>query len=311
MVESESNWGLRITSNVSSDLSFLAGKKIVKEKRININASFHTFMTTKEEFLERILYLREIGIETSIVYVAYPLVLDRMESDIAFFGKHGFVVHVRRFQGVFRGKKYPYVYSNKERQLIAKYMDDGSIKYMLNQQISSGELTYSGFNFFVVDNVGNVGYDSNLFPLYSKYRCIFGNVHQNNFKPLFFPGKYPKGYEGTVDGVANLCKAKYKELEGNNVLSFAKQGGVYKDDEGTVHYKHLNTDFNNSQIRAEYNFPCRNFKDFYFKIKRGDFKFITLAIQAFFSKFIKFTKKENKKEILIRQIKKIIQWKKK
>ena len=266
MVGSEPNWELRITSNVSQPMKELVRSRVAREGRLHINASFHPLAVSREEFLKKILFLREHGIEVPIVYVMYPPFLKRFESDIAVFsGQYNFVVHVRRFQGIYKGKEYPYAYTDEERRLIAKYSDDGMIKYMLNQQHNTGDLTYSGLHFFVVDNVGNVGYDSNVFEPYTKYRCIFGNILQGNFRPLFEPGPYPGWREGTVDGVANLVEAGYHELEGNNVLSFARQGGVYHTDNG-VFYKNLHTDFTDSRIRAEYNFPPRNAKDAYFTL---------------------------------------------
>ncbi|MFP4459831.1 MAG: GDSL-type esterase/lipase family protein [Candidatus Zixiibacteriota bacterium] len=262
MIGRHQNWQMRMTSNVSQDLTKLMESKIAKDGRLYINASYHPLAVDRDDFLEKILNLRENGIEVPIVYVTYPPFLERMEDDIDFFSfQHGFVVHVRRFQGWYKGEEYPYAFTDEKRRLIAKYSDDGMIRYMLNQQHNTGDLTYSGLHFFAIDNVGNVGYDSNLFKPYTKYRCIFGNVFQDNFWPLLSPGPYPGRREGTVDGIANLVDAGYKELRGNNVASFARQGGVYKDDNGKVHYKHLNTDFTDSKIRAKYNFPPRNQKD--------------------------------------------------
>jgi len=263
MVGSEPNWELRMTSNVSQPMEKLVKSKAAREGRLHINASFHPLSVTIDEFLAKILFLRTHGIEVSIVYVMYPPFLKRLESDMAVFIEHNFVVHIRRFQGTYKGKEYPYGYTDEEIRFIAKYCDDGMIKYMLNQQHNTGDMTYSGLHFFVMDSVGNVGYDSNVFEPYTKYRCIFGNIHQGNFNPLFEPGPYPGGREGTVDGVANLVEANYHELEGNNVLSFARKGGVYRTDTG-VFYKNLHTDFTDSQIRAEYNFPPRSVKDGYF-----------------------------------------------
>ena len=279
MVGSEPNWELRMTSNVSQPMEELVKSKAAREGRLHINASFHPLTVSIDEFLNKILFLRKHGIEVSVVYVAYPPFLNRLESDIAVFSKHNFVVHVRRFQGNHRGKVYPYAYTNEERQLIAKYSDDGMIKYMLNQQHNTGDMTYSGLHLFVVDSVGNVGYDSNVFEPYTKYRCIFGNIHQGNFCPLFEPGPYPGRREGTVDGVTNLVEANYHELEGNNVLSFARQGGVYRTDNG-IFYKNLHTDFTDSRIRAEYNFSPRGIKDGYFIVRcLGIRKFLIYLIK--------------------------------
>jgi hypothetical protein len=268
---------------MSSDLKKLVKSKLCREGRLNINASYHPLAATRDEFLKKIEYLRQHDIEVPVVYVAYPPFLSHMEDDIQFFSQeHNFVVHVRRYQGYYKKRKYPYAYSEKERQLVAKYMDDNSIIHMLNQQYNHGDLTYTGVHFFVCDNAGNVGYDSNVFRPYTKYRCIFGNVLQGNFRPLIRPGHYPGLHEGTVDGVAHLVHTQMKELEGNNVISFMKQGGVYKEGKKVV-YKHLTTNFNNSKIRADYNFPARNPKDLGAKVFYTSAKTMT--------KIVKFGKK--------------------
>lgn len=266
MIGSEPNWALRITSNVSvwEELKWLVNSRLAREGKLNINASFHPLSTTIEEFLQKILFLREHDIEVPVVYVMYPPFLKRFEKDFEIFNKYNFLVHVRRFMGWYKNKCYPDAYIEEERQFIAKYCDDATIKYMLNNYPLLNKLSYSGMDFIVVDNVGNVGYDSDYFPLYSKYRCIFGNILQeDNLQILLEPGLYPGEMEGTVDGVSNLMELGYRQLEKNNVMSFARQGGVYHTNNGVV-YENMNKDFNDSRIRAEYYFPVRGIKDEYF-----------------------------------------------
>jgi len=262
MVNSEANWELRMTSNVSYNQEMIAKSRTVQEGRLHINASYHPCMVERTEFLRRILFLREHEVEVPIVYVAYPKYLPHLEEDIQFFSQHGFVVHVRRFIGTYKGKQYPWAYTPEEIDLIVRYLDDGTIRYMLNQQVSHGKDTYSGLHFFVVDNAGNVGYDVDAFRPYSPLRAILGNIHTGNFRPRLMPTPFPGKWEGTVDGVANLLHAGYKELEENNVLSFARQGGVYKDMDGKVVYGNINRDFSNPKIRASYNFPPHDLRTF-------------------------------------------------
>ena len=254
LVASEPRWQLRMTSNIAGPLEEIVKTPLARGGRLHINASFHPLTISRDDFLRKAVFLRDHGIEVPVVYVAYPPFFDRLQDDVEAFAEFGFVVHLRRFQGRFRNQVYPSAYTDEERRFLARFMDDGSIKYMLNQQPNTGELTYSGLHFFIVDNVGNVGYDSNVFRPYTKYRCIFGNIHQGNFRPLLRPGPYPGQREGTVDGVANLVSAGYRELEGNNVLAFAEQGGVFKTVDG-VHYTHWDTDFTDRVIRSEFNFP--------------------------------------------------------
>ncbi|MEA2019858.1 MAG: GDSL-type esterase/lipase family protein [Campylobacterota bacterium] len=258
MIEQETKWKLRITTNASSNLELLANSKLAKEKRLFINASFHPSEITIEEFIKNISYLRDSGIEVSVVYVAYLPFLKRLEDDIRLFSEHGFVVHVRRYQGKYKDKIYPWAYTDEEKQFIAKYMDDISIKNMLNQQDNLGDMVFSGFDFFIVDNAGNIGYDSNAFTPYTKDRAVFGNIHTGNFRPMLYPTKYPGYYQATTDGVSNLLSSGLKQLEGNNILHFAKQGGVYKDENGKIIYKNLEKDFNNVNIRKEYYFSSKD-----------------------------------------------------
>ncbi len=117
---------------------------------------------------------------------------------------------------------------------------------------------WSGVDFVIIDNEGNVGYCDDFRP----DKDSLGNVLDGTFRPFIephpFPGKFVS--DGTVDGVANFVELDYLQLTGNNVLSFSRQGGVYHTGDG-VYYKNTNTDFNDSRVRAEYHFPARNLKD--------------------------------------------------
>ena len=258
MVGREPNWEVRMTSNISLPLEPLMETRVVREGRLNVNASFHPHMVKREKFLKKALLLREHGIEVPVVYVMYPPLLERFEDDFNFFNAHGFLVHVRRFRGKYHGKVYPEGYTEAELQLIASYCDDATIKYMLFDEPSYGKRTWSGVDFITVDNQGEVGYCDD----FRGGRYGLGNIFDNSFRLLTEPQPFPGRYvsDGTVDGVANFLELGYEQLTGNNVLDFARQGGVNHTANG-VHYKNLHTDFNNSSVRAEYRFPARDFKD--------------------------------------------------
>jgi hypothetical protein len=139
-------------------------------------------------------------------------------------------------------------------------MDDAMIKYMLSWESSFGKLTWSGVDFMIMDNEGNVGYCDDFRP---KGHSL-GNILSGTLRLLPEPGPFPEHgvSDGTVDGVANFLELNYRQLTENNVLSFARQGGVYHTSHG-VYYKNLNTDFNDSRTRAKYRFPPRNITDCY------------------------------------------------
>lgn len=258
MIGKEPNWEGRMTSNLSTDLERFVQTKVVKEGRFHVNGSFHPHMTTREQFLKKLLFLREHGIETPVVYVMYPPLFERFGEDFAFFTNHGFLVHVRRFTGRYNSKNYPEAYSDKELQYIARYCDDQTIRSMLFNEPSYGRVTWTGIDFFAVDNIGNVGYCDDFRPDARSLGNLFEGTFFLKAEPEPFPARYSS--DGTVDGVANFVDTGYDQLSGNNIIDFSKKGGVHVGQD-CICYKHFNTDFNDSKIRASYHFPARNFND--------------------------------------------------
>lgn len=270
MVGDEPNWEVRMTSNISLPLARLVKTRVAREHRLNVNASFHPTMTKIEDFLKQALFLREHGIEVPIVYVMWPPFFKRFEQDFEVFNEHRFLVHVRRFQGLYRGKRYPQAYTEEERLFMARYMDDAMIKYMLSWEPSFGKLTWSGVDFIIIDNEGNVGYCDDFRP----DRHCLGNIFEGTLRLLSEPQPFPgRGVsDGTVDGVANFLELNYQQLTDNNVITFARQGGVYHTPRG-VFYRNLHTDFHNGWIRTKYRFAPRNIMDCYYLLLCGEGSF--------------------------------------
>lgn len=267
MIGSEPNWKLRITTNLSlpiKSLERLVNTELAKDGRLFLNASFHPTQTSIDKFIKKLLFLRNNGIEAPVVYVMWPPQVETFDEHFKRFDEHEFIVHVRAYQG----EDYPDAYTEEQRRKVAKYMDDASIIYNLNRKVPFDRHTFAGFHFYVVDSAGNVGIDSNTFQWDSAYRTIYGNIIQSS--SLDFPTgpiKYPKGnYPKTVDGVSNLLEANLNQLEDNNVISYAKQGGVYKAADGVV-YENRTKDFDDPKVRAKYHFPSRNLIDTIYRIK--------------------------------------------
>jgi len=261
MVGAEPNWEMRVISNISPSLTRLLDSRVAREGRLNINASFHPTETTRDDFLQKLIQCREHGIEVPVVYTLWPPFFERFESDFKVFDEHRFLVHVRRFRGSYQGQRYPEAYTEDERKFVARYADDATIKYMLSNERTDGKLTWAGVDFMIVDNEGNVGYCDD----YRTGDYSFGNMFDGNVRLMTEPNPFPRDNvsDGTVDGVACLLELGYRQLEGNHILHFARQGGVYHTGEGVV-YKNMETDFDDPVIRAEYHFPPRNLVDCYY-----------------------------------------------
>ena len=259
MIAGEKQWEGRMISNISLPLDRLINSKLVKDGRFYVNASFHPHMVAKEEFLKQLLVLRKNGIETPVVYTMYPPLFKRFENDFKFFDKYNFMVHVRRFRGYYDGKLYPEAYTDAELQYIAKYCDNQTIKSMLFDEPSYLRETWTGVDFFAIDNKGNVGYCDDARP----ENTSFGNILDNTFAlPQSYPIKFPIKYssDGTVDGVANFIDTNYDQLNGNHISDFSKNGDVFYYNERII-YGNMFTNFNDSKIRAEYHFPARTIQD--------------------------------------------------
>ncbi len=278
MIGSVPNWELRITTNLSlpkQSLEKLANTKLANEGRLHINASFHPSQTSIGSFIEGHQVLRENGIEAPVIYVMYPPQIEVFQEHFEKFDEKDILVHVRPYQG----EGYPAAYTDRQRRQIAQFTDKATIRYVLNRKPPFDRHTYAGLHFYIVDAAGNIGYDSNSFQWHSRYRTMYGNLIQyNSLNFPTSPPKYPKGdYPKTVDGVSNLLEVNYKQLEDNNVLSYAEQGGVYRTENGVV-YQNKNKDFKNSSTRAEYYFPSRGPQDAYHKFRlfglKNSFKYV-------------------------------------
>ena len=156
---------------------------------------------------------------------------------------------MRRFKGWYNGKSYPKAYSDDERQFIAKYCDDATIKYMLNQFNTNlkGKLSYAGMYYLLMDENGNV------FSSPDSKDKFLGNIFENDVRLFTEPQPYALSWNGSVNGIAPILEINYRDLEDNFVISFAGQGGVYRTNDKIV-YKNLFTDFTDPKIAKEYNF---------------------------------------------------------
>jgi len=259
MIGSQPNWEMRVITNLSPALDPLLDSRVAREGRLNINASFHPTQVSKERFRKKLVQCREQGIEVPVVYVLWPPFFERFEEDLAYFDEMNFLVHPRRFRGVWNGREYPQAYTETQRQLLARYMDAASIKLQLSNECSAGKPTWTGVDFCIVDNKGNVGYCDD----YRTDAHHFGNIFAGNVRMYLHPHPFPDvdASDGTIDGVANFCELEFDQIEGNHIAHAAAQGNVYRREDGTICYGNADLDFDDPAVRAEYRFPARNLRD--------------------------------------------------
>ena len=250
LIASEPQWDCIITTNLSAPLDRLCATRLVREGRLQVNASFHpTQRATQSEFLAQLLMLREHAIEAPVVYVMFPEHLPNFRMHLRVFDRHGFFMHIRRFRGRYKGLDYPHAYSADERRLIASFMDRNSIRLMLTNPSSAGRLSHAGMFYICVDNEGNVARSPES-QVYGEY----GNIVDKTARLDLEPQPLPSGvHEGSVDGTAALLDSGLEELTGNHIWSYATQSGVWREN-GSIHYPFREVDFSDPRVMWDLGF---------------------------------------------------------
>jgi len=246
MVGRHPEWEVKLTSNVSLSLDRLLSSRVAKERRLNVNASFHPTQTTLEKFVGQCDRLRNAGIEPSVVYVMYPPQIDEfMERYMPVFRSCGYVVHVRAFRGLYRAKKYPGAYTELEWIKTARYMDMANLKYQMGEVSGLGRLSMLGVSHILVDNFGKIEMcDSYVGDRH--YGNLWDEKIHLDVEPKHFPGLVPLA---AVDDIADYVELSYNDLTGNNILSYARQGGVFKKGTGEIVYALEHFDFTDKKKR--------------------------------------------------------------
>ena len=255
MIGDHPKWDMIMTTNLSlNPVKRYGNTKLVEDHRLFINASFHPSEVSLDKFVAHLDDLRSLHIEPSIIYVLYPPVLEsgRWKTDIDAFDQKGYIVHVRRFQGMFKGKVYPQAHSEQMKMIIAKRMDSKSIKFMLNSKSTKGMLCRAGMDLAMADVKGNVWHCSDWLG-----SCL-GNVLQGTVKLRDSFTTCKHHCCNTVDGMLNIVEDPLEVYPGNHAAILMEQQGLRKI-ANKVFYEHRNTNFYDPVIRKKLCFkPAEN-----------------------------------------------------
>ena len=114
-----------ITTNLSFDIAEWVAK--VPAQGIAISGSLHPEFMAPEEFLRRLLMLREHGGRLiSACIVAYPPHLGQLESTRLLFERNQILFKIIPFSGVYQGRRYPEAYTEQEKALLQAQVDGSS-----------------------------------------------------------------------------------------------------------------------------------------------------------------------------------------
>lgn len=180
---------LRVTTNLYCSIGIL--DSLIKQnspERLKWNVSFHPSFANFNDFLKKVLFLKENNFEVLVMYVAYPPQLEQATHFKKIFQDKGITFFIQAFQGVYKDISYPGGYSDDEKQKICALKDNGyheGLKRLIDNQMlqksTKGKLCLAGYKYAFVDSNGMV------------YRCTrerkypMGNFLKHDFKLLEKP----------------------------------------------------------------------------------------------------------------------------
>lgn len=147
-------------------------------QKVSLSTSFHPYFISLEEFSRKIVELRKILKINNVNIVAYPPLLNNLESYRRHFNKLGLDLNIYFFHGQYLNKKYPESYSEEEiLEIIGKNAAEIDITDQLRSKklVSLGKLCRSGIDSAVVLRDGIIN------------RCgqieeTLGNIFENNYQ---------------------------------------------------------------------------------------------------------------------------------
>jgi MoaA/NifB/PqqE/SkfB family radical SAM enzyme len=121
-----------LTTNLSFDVDYFL--KMIDPENIKISASFHPQFVSFDEFLKKIVILKDRAYHLSVCFVTYPPFLEKMDEFKKAIEGRGIMFNISPFDGVFNGKKYPQAYTDAERDILRRITDEAFLSDSTNQK---------------------------------------------------------------------------------------------------------------------------------------------------------------------------------
>ena len=171
---SQIHYPINISSNASGDLGSFVEK--IDPKKVSLSISFQPEFARLDEFLEKLIFLRRHKFDGCINLVAYPPFLNNLEEYRKRFSSQNEQLKVIPFWGSFKGKNYPYDYTQDEKLTIG--IDENWFKKVRKK----GGLCQAGHRTALIFPDGKVARCGQI-----GERFIIGNFLDPDFKLLDMP----------------------------------------------------------------------------------------------------------------------------
>ena len=177
-----------LNTNLSTSNVYDFADAVKPDRVAKIYASLHILEREKSpngvrEFLRKFLFFQERGFDISLLYVAYPPLLERISRDITWWRCQGVrKIVIKSYQGKFEGKHYSRDYTDVETSLLRWLGLNDCEEEILARRVSFlGRKCQAGHRSFTMDISGNVT------------RCFsLKEDHGNLLEGTFRPGKFTR-----------------------------------------------------------------------------------------------------------------------
>jgi MoaA/NifB/PqqE/SkfB family radical SAM enzyme len=156
LISNISNWHkVEIVTNLSWSARGIVER--IANLEIKIHPSFHPLFANFEEFLDKLIILREKKLADNPSYVAWPPQISLLKHYAKQFKDYGIDIFAQTFYGEYKGRKYPDSYSDVEKELIRPFLGErGGKPFQTETKRTKGKLCYAGSLYGVIHADGNV-----------------------------------------------------------------------------------------------------------------------------------------------------------
>lgn len=181
-----------ITTNLSSGFKYFIDR--LSEDlvdKVQFSASFHPLFSDENDFLKKVIYIKNKVDNIYVAYVAYPEQIENLLKYKKFFNDNNIKFQILKFYGYYNGKKYPEAYNDSEKKKIGIYefvpCEKGEKTVVVEKKefVPKGKLCNAGHKYATIASNGDVrfcgGFD------WENISMNIGNIFDPNFKLLDKP----------------------------------------------------------------------------------------------------------------------------
>lgn len=176
---------LEFSTNLSQDMTPFIDN--ISPQRARLGGSFHPEFADFDDFLNKILLLKDKGYETWVNYVAYVPHLKNMAKYKKIVEENGIRFSVQPFNGKFEGRDYPQNYTEEEKRIMSFGETDQVNKETIDWRTDGKKSSIRGS----LCRMGQMY--ARIYPDTEVYRCCgngalrLGNLLDGTFKLLEYP----------------------------------------------------------------------------------------------------------------------------